>query len=342
MSGGSSRFGYYLGMYAAAKQQDKTPDLILATCGGAIAAGIIACFSNIEDQKSALLSEEIYAMQKRIVPKASLTRALMQAIFRLCRPSSISTFPDFYNDAVFSILNETDDDFFPFDHGAFNANPHTSIAIIGSKLPYVPEQISQPIHDHPLFQEVVFSTPKVVHSMRSFDYSPASPLIHPELHLPNDVSLAKAIRASVGDIFYFPPVAYGQENYMGGMINLVPFEYAQHLAQSTTFERKQAFNRFTATPAFQQVLGFDPNQRLAELHRQQPTYWIDTRDNATMLRQFQSKKRVQWLKNRIDIQVPSYENYRIAMEKQWQYGFERGQQAFLKADHNDANHETGI
>lgn len=335
MSGGSSRFGYYLGMYAAAKQQNKAPDLILATCGGAIAAGIIACFSDVRDQKLALLSEEMHAMQKRIVPKESLTRALMQIIFRLCQSSPVTKYPDFYEDAIFSILNDMDNDFFPFDHGAFNSNPNTSIAIIGSKLHYTPKQVHQRVNGNTLFQEVVFSTPEVVQEMMLFDYSSTSQLIHSELYLPNDASLAKAIRASVGDIFYAPPFEYRNDYYMGGMVNLVPFEYAQYLAKSTTLECKQTFNRLTAVPAFQQVLGFNPNRRLAELHRQQPTRWVDTRDSATALRQFQSKKRVQWLKNCVDIKVPSYANYRVAMEKQWQYGFERGLRSFLKENSNE-------
>jgi predicted acylesterase/phospholipase RssA len=41
MGGGGFRFGIYIGMYAALRQAGKAPDVLLASCGGAIAAAII-------------------------------------------------------------------------------------------------------------------------------------------------------------------------------------------------------------------------------------------------------------------------------------------------------------
>jgi hypothetical protein len=48
MGGGGFRFGIYIGMYAALRQAGKAPDVLLASCGGAIAAAII---HNLPDPK---------------------------------------------------------------------------------------------------------------------------------------------------------------------------------------------------------------------------------------------------------------------------------------------------
>lgn len=40
-SGGGSRFGYYLGSYAALVDNDLTPDIIIGTCGGSLSALLV-------------------------------------------------------------------------------------------------------------------------------------------------------------------------------------------------------------------------------------------------------------------------------------------------------------
>ena len=40
-SGGGSRFGYYLGSYAALVAHDLTPDIIIGTCGGSLSAYLV-------------------------------------------------------------------------------------------------------------------------------------------------------------------------------------------------------------------------------------------------------------------------------------------------------------
>ena len=40
-SGGGSRFGYYLGSYAALVAHDLTPDMIVGTCGGSLSAYLV-------------------------------------------------------------------------------------------------------------------------------------------------------------------------------------------------------------------------------------------------------------------------------------------------------------
>ena len=84
MAGGGFRFGYYLGIYAAMRQLDKTPDLLLASCGGAIAAGIIQHFSDDDQRKEWICSPEMYQfwLGMKSSKQATISRSLAGALGR--------------------------------------------------------------------------------------------------------------------------------------------------------------------------------------------------------------------------------------------------------------------
>ncbi|HEX7988139.1 MAG TPA: hypothetical protein VF616_31830 [Duganella sp.] len=60
LAGGGFRFGYYLGMHAAAIDAGRAPDLLLATCGGAVAGAIIAGLPDTAARKAWLGSRRMY------------------------------------------------------------------------------------------------------------------------------------------------------------------------------------------------------------------------------------------------------------------------------------------
>ena len=72
-SGGGTRYALYLGMYAAMQHYDVKPDLLIATCGGSIAANIINSFATDEQRKAFIQSEELY----RFVQNTRMTRFKM-------------------------------------------------------------------------------------------------------------------------------------------------------------------------------------------------------------------------------------------------------------------------
>lgn len=51
-SGGGTRYALYLGMYAAMQHYGVKPDLLIAACGGSIAANIINSFATDEQRKA--------------------------------------------------------------------------------------------------------------------------------------------------------------------------------------------------------------------------------------------------------------------------------------------------
>ena len=59
-AGGGFRLGIYLGMYAAARDAGRAPDLLLATCGGAVAAPLVQALPDDAQRKAWLSSPQMY------------------------------------------------------------------------------------------------------------------------------------------------------------------------------------------------------------------------------------------------------------------------------------------
>ena len=59
-SGGGSRFGYYLGSYAALVAHDLTPDIIIGTCGGSLSAYLVQLAPDPKGLQQLMCSRELY------------------------------------------------------------------------------------------------------------------------------------------------------------------------------------------------------------------------------------------------------------------------------------------
>ena len=332
MSGGGSRFGYYLGIYAAALEMEQAPDVIFATCGGAIAAGLVSAFDCTNEQKQALLSEDMFDMLRRFEwnPSQSLRKSLTSTACRALSSRPSCTFPDLSADALFRIRGEQT--LFPFkvDYSSKNLSAKTlEVAIVGSQLCFGPHQISERRAREPLFKQVIFSSPAISKAMQGVGFQPPSSMIAPTLHLDRKTSFHDAIHISLSDIYYLPPYHLNQHQYMGGMLDLVPFELAAHCCHSLILEEKPPFARFTAVPAFKHLLGYDPNQKLDAIPRRAQDVWINTTDAAIQLKHSQINKRIEWRNRQIALVMPkNYDQYREMMEAQWHYGYQKALSAF--------------
>lgn len=327
MSGGGSRFGYYLGMYAAAVESNKKPDAIFAVCGGAIAAGLIGTFDNVKEQKDALLSRELHQMILRVqyANKHALTTILFNLTKRYLLQRATKVFPDLSQDALFEIHNESEP-WFPFNPSYTSSNG--TIYIVGSKLCFDKEQIGQPRASCPMFEEVILSDRSALKALSNAPYSPPSSLISRDFVRESSIAFQQAIRISVSDIYYLPPYATAGSYYMGGMLDLVPFHLAQHCSATLSFETKHAFSSITAVPAFNTLLGFNPNDVLRDLPDRSQDVKIDTTDAPQQLRAHQIDKKIHWLSNKIALNSPNYDQFRAMMQAQWNYGYQRTLKTF--------------
>jgi hypothetical protein len=161
------------------------------------------------------------------------------------------------------------------------------------------------------------------------------PLLLTDVNMP----IHDAVRISIADIFYFRCHSLESECYTGGVVDLFPIELAKRLANRVIMEMKAPFEQMFAIPALRMALGIDGNRRLEYVHGEYADVWIDASDSRHILRKYGIQKRLCWHQNRIRLLMPSgYATYVEHVEAQWQYGYQRGMEAFSRRAANDKQH----
>ncbi len=332
MAGGGFRFPYYLGMYAAAVESGNAPDLLLASCGGSIAAAVIQALPDDAQRKAWVSSPAMYAFLCGLqsTPMAAIGRSFAEAVKRRLRGGRGELVPDLFNDYFFDIPSELPLPP-PVPHGA------PAVAIVGGKILFEPEDVGQPRAGRKLFAETVFGDARTTALLDGM----ASPLsapqwgdnaIAPRLATDSEMPIGDAVRISISDMYYFRCHSRADEHYMGGVIDLFPIELAHRLARRVVIEMKAPFSQQSAIPALRAVLGVDGNQRLRHVHAQRADVWIDSSDVERVLRRSGMQQKLSWRENRIRLVMPaSHATFVEQVETQWQYGYRRAQEAFARA-----------
>ena len=335
-AGGGFRFGIYLGMYAAARDAGRAPDVLLASCGGAIAAAIIQGLPDDAQRLAWLGSEQMYrfwcALQS--APQASLSGALSQAVKRKFSRAPAPVIPDLFNQYLFNVPAQL-----PLPSTAKVSD--VDVAIMGGKLLFSPDEAGQQRGPRKLFVQTVLCNSRaaaLLNGMPSPFNDPAwgAHAIAPEVLTDTSMSLAEAARLSITDFYYFACHPHGDSNYIGGVVDLFPIEAAHRLAGEVMIEFKESFDQVFSIPAWRTVLGLDGNQRLRHVNAQFADVWFDTSDVSAALARQQVQKKIDWRRNRIILKPPpSHAVYIQYMQDQWDYGYQRGLEALQRKNPGD-------
>src|SRR5471032_1285069 len=248
MAGGGFRFGIYLGMFEALRQAGRAPDVILASCGGAIAATIIRNLPDDAARRAWLTSPDMYRFWcgLRSTPRAKLAGTLLRAARRRLSPSPAPLVPDLFGDYLFELPPQL-----PFPPEP--ARPTVDVAILGGRLLFGPEQVGQPRAGRKLYAETVFCGERAAALLAGMD----SPLNDPrwgrhavarELLTDGSVPVAAAARISISDMLYFRSQRHGAHEYIGGVVDLFPVEIARRLASEVVLEFKERSSRCSRFP----------------------------------------------------------------------------------------------
>ncbi len=329
MAGGGFRFGYYLGMHAAAEDSGMAPNVILASCGGSLAAAIIHALPDAAQRRQWLVSQEMYRFMcgLRAAPHVRPLPVLGAALLRGLSRERAGRVPDVFNDFMFELPG-------PLPLPLPAAQPQMSLVIVATKLLFGREHTGQARGGRALFAEVVFGPERACSLLEGWPAPASAPAwscgaVAPGLLLDSAMPVTDAVRSSITDMLYFACHAYGGQHYMGGVIDLFPIEIAHGLARHVTMEAKPPFGQALAIPALRKVFGIDGNARLKHVHAQHAHAWVDTSDISSALRGSGMRKRIDWLDNRIRLEMPaSLAEYAQDVETQWQYGYQRGIEAY--------------
>lgn len=299
-SGGGSRFGYYLGSYAALVAHDLTPDMIVGTCGGSLSAYLVNLAPDPRDLQELMCSRELYRVITAIrhgapdeVSKRLKIRCMTQAFkrWRLTKQKAngqrlrqVDNYERILDElqqlAMFRVDKEEKwlDELSGFSLKQNNnlCNPTApEIAIIASRLYPTANQgttASNSVHNDFRLQELLFAPPRlavldlIAEKLNSPAHTFANGRITQSVRTLTKWDFAPAIRASMADMYYLPPTHIAALGWcLGGVINLTPIELACQLGHSVFAETKAGYDSWLAAPAIQRVFGFDPNERLAQV-----------------------------------------------------------------------------
>ena len=337
LAGGGFRFGAYLGMHAAACDAGKRPDILLASCGGAIAAAIIHALPDESSRKQWLCSQQMYdyCRRSRSTPHAALYRVLLRAAQRRFNKRLAPVIPDIFAEYLF----EPPAIAIPLPPVVpFAGQP--ALAIVGAKVLFTPSEVGKARGTQKLFAETIFAS---AHAHNLLEQQPVAvsqgtclnSAIASQLNLEDIYPLASTVLISTADVVYFPTVSHLGQRYSGGAIDLFPIEIAKQLATEIIMELKGPLDQNFAQPAWRSVYGIDGNARLAQVQENCSNVgadiWIDTRDIRQKLRTEQVQKKLDWRNGRIRLVAPKTHTEFVAqMQAQWQYGYQCGSAAFAK------------
>ncbi|WP_198330109.1 patatin-like phospholipase family protein [Psychrobacter cibarius] len=378
-SGGGSRFGYYLGSYAALVAHDLKPDIIVGTCGGSLSAYLVNLAPDPKDLQELMCSRELYRVITAIrhVAPAEANRRLkirymMQALKRWRLSRQVSNrqkqqeadnyerlLDELQQLAMFRVDNEGQwleelSHFSPNHNNLYNPTA-PEIAIIASRIYQAPNQTlnqmptaDSSVYDEFKLQELLFAPPRLAASehfeqmLNSPAHTFADGRIHQSVNVVKQWAFDSAVRASMADMYYLPPTHIETLGWcLGGVINLTPIELACQLGQTVFAETKAGYDSWLAAPAIQRVFGFDPNERLAQVHgyesaeilsladstaikhRVNQLHWLPFADNGQQLAGQHVQKRFNIRQMTVELIHSDYDGFVQQMQAQWQYGYQR-------------------
>jgi predicted acylesterase/phospholipase RssA len=337
LAGGGFRFGIYLGMYAAACEAGRPPDLLLASCGGSMAAALIQTLPDDAQRLAWLCSRPMHDFWRSLQasPRARLSSTLAGALRRKASSARVPRIPDLFNDYLFEVPPEL-----PLPP-ASSGTTGPSVAIMGARLLFGRDEVLQPRAGRKLLEPTLFCDARAAALLQAAPSPFGHPrwgdhAIAPRLATHSGMPLADAVCISIADCFFFPCHTYQGQHYSGGMVDLFPIETAHLLAAEVMMEFKQSFDQFASIPAWRAVLGIDGNQRLRQVHGQHAHCWVDTSDVELALPQEPVQKVLDWRRNRIAlVAAADHASYVRLMQAQWDYGYARGREAWQRAQPSD-------
>lgn len=340
-SGGGLRFGYYLGIYQAYYQHyKKPPDIILASCGGAIALTLLTLCPEPIKAQAFFQSYACYRMLCRIQSRVSqsLNDYAIPAIKRyltqynpFCSQNTLLSqqyYQSLYSQSLFQIDNEVNQPLFCSDEftnecGQYHHQNSLNHIIILSQL----HKIN---HNSYQWQEYLACSNNNVkdyllnHSIQCPISNYNSVRIKKELIIDSNLPIDIAMRSSITDMYYLAPILYQNKLLFGGVLDLMPIEIAMALSDTIFIDDKANYNNFMAIPAIQTIFGFNANKRLRDLknHHSSNIHWLPFSNNRKEIKPL-LKRLYNFKKGNIQPIYPSFDNFKKQMQTQIHYGYQR-------------------
>lgn len=334
-SGGGTRLAIYCGMYAALEDAGHTPDLIIGTCGGAVATGIINSFATNIDRRKYLESEELYEFIRatRLTDERKLSNIGILCLRKVWNRKNAPYIEDVFGRYLVDMPEDVSG---LLPSLASAPGKHVRSVIVGAKVLFdKAETGSKRPTDRKLYRKVLFTDAQTAKNIdpesirvQSANYRSSS--VDSAVEVMTEVPMHTAMRISLSDMFYVAPVSYRGSCFSGGAIDLVPVELAKALGRHVILEKKNAYSAVEEA-LVRAVLGYSGNARLKDVKAQGAARWIDTRDATKVLRGYYCRKSIDLPRLQVSISLPqSRGRYVKDVDALWNYGYECVTKAFTE------------
>jgi patatin-like phospholipase len=338
--GGSFQIAIFLGMLEAAEEAGKAPDVVVGTCGGAIAAAIAHLIPTSAERKAFIESEEFVDRLRTIRLKQTSLFHVIGMLYRMWAthlPGNDRA-PDLFKDTLLSAPRD-----FGLEKltGPFRGSGIRAV-IVSGRLLYGPEEVGKDREERKLFQEVFFTdvaTAELLRGLPSFIAAsfPDSSLL-PLTDVILEVTPMIAARAGVADPHYLAPISINGHYYMTGAIDLYPLEVGKQLAHSVMMPFSDGFDTIVEQNATFSAYRYDNNERLRRVTQDYADHWVDISDQGEIYARYGFNPRVSYKRFTLVSGLPEqHSEYVSRMRALWEYGKERMREA-LQTPENGKEH----
>jgi predicted acylesterase/phospholipase RssA len=281
LTGGGFKFLYEIGVYDALVDHGWKPDLIIATCGGAVAAAIIHGVPDRNERLALIQSPELLNGFRAFRLTGGGFRDLERLIRKLSHyKTGWETGSDVIPDLFSLTLFDNDSIALPFWQRPFSArspdDPH--VLIVGATLAFGPKDVGASRNGRKLYHEAYFTDAEVAPYLEGFpspiaqDYPESA--VGPETFVFTQFTVGDAASISIRDPFLMKPVEYDGQYYAGGDVDLFPLELARRLGTQVVMTFNPGFwgHEILGVGV---TLGYDLNVRLRKVGHSEVDHWID-------------------------------------------------------------------
>lgn len=342
MAGLNINTGAFIGAYSALVDAGQAPDLIIATCGGSIAASIVNTYEDPRLAHDFVASEEFYEMISGAMQVRSNKLTTVA-------PDFLSFFRKGFSGTIYNFFDLGLVDL-PLDVESSKLRQEfrtdgPRIIVVASRILFDSSRVGTSVQDgEKLFRETYFTDPVTAEILRKIKIeSPIGGYVESETGVVSDVPITQAMIASSSDMGVFPAARIGSDFYLAGSVNLHPIELAHRLADDLWVDASREWDAIE-TPALENTFGFDANARERLVARQGFIHhWIDFSDFGDVEYkvpsiQFDVLNRAVWA----GIQLENAQSYTEKMRRLYEYGRMRAEEALNAPVHSRAHVRNDI
>ena len=329
----------HIGIFDGLAENGWKPNVVIASCGGAIAAALIHVIPDPHQRRQFLFSEDFFSILKAAQYSNPGLCHNIGNITKLL--SDILTGSNYVNLFKTYLLEVPNVFAAPMDQPFKPAETH--IVIIGAWLiselereGYKKEQKQQKV-----YKEVFFTDKKIASLLENW-ISPVAisfpdSAISLQTGIMTNQSVGTAARVSISDPYLINPLKIEGSYFIGGAIDLYSIETAYRLADEVAIVYPNALSKIEYN-VLNFVFGFNNNARLREVTNMYAKYWIDFSDFEELGDHLFGIAKINILKNQLALNIPSdLDSFRVALQAQWEFGYARAVEA-LKQSPNSKSH----